>query len=888
MLRKLLRAWRLLAARNEFEKEMSEELRFHIGQYAQELMDGGIPEQEALRRALLELGGVNSVKEECREARQLHVWDEIRRQVSYAGRLLAKSPAFTLTALLTLAVCLGANLTIFAVIDSVLIRPLPFPHAEQLVTLYNTYPKAGVERDGSSFTNYYERRGHLAAFSGVSLYRYDTAIVGETGATEREDAMRVSPDFFETLGRGPMIGRAFHEEETSYRTDGVAILTNAFWKERFGADAQVIGKSVRVDGVAKAVVGVLPAGFRFLSSRARLYLPLSSDPGQRTPLQRHSGGNSIQMIARLKPGAVIERAQAEVDAQNNVLERDDPQREMMANAGFRSLVVGLQPDHVAAIRPTLLLLQAAVLTLLLIGAVNLVNLLLIRASARAKETAVRRALGAGQRHIVSEVLVETTLLTLLGGLVGLGLAAGGIRLLVSLGTERLPLGTEITFDGRLALVAVLAAIAMGMLLAAPICWFKTRGALLPGLQSETRSGTVSYGAQQLRHGFVIVQIALACVLLSGAGLLGVSFQQVMKIAPGFQADHVLTGEVSLPFKSYPNAEAARTFNERVMDELARQPGVTATGMVTNVPFSGHSGKSAAYVVGYATRPGDSPRGNYSYGVAGDYFKAMGFALRSGRFLNADDNRGARRVCLVDEDFARYYWPQGKALGGRLFEGSEPGKDAEAFTVVGVVGRVKQAGLTEDEAQGAVYYPLLFRNSNDVFVVARTSLTPSSLALTLRRIVRKADADLPVNDVQSMEMRIADSLLARRSPAMLAGVFSAIAVLLTALGTYGVLSYAVLQRRREIGVRMALGARPGQIRRQFFGLAMRLLGWGTALGMAGAWITSRAMGTVLFGVTGWRWEIALGVAGVIGLVGVMACLLPSQRAARISPMEVIHD
>jgi len=316
-------------------------------------------------------------------------------------------------------------------------------------------------------------------------------------------------------------------------------------------------------------------------------------------------------------------------------------------------------------------------------------------------------------------------------------------------------------------------------------------------------------------------------------------------------------------------------------------GVLAAGVVTNVPLSGKSGKSAATVKGHVLRPGESARGHYSYGVGGDYFDALGFSLREGRFLTAADSHRAERVCVVDEDFARYYWPHSSALGRRLFEGSEERTDAEAFTIVGVVGRVKQAGLTDDAAQGAVYYPYIF-HTDDIFVVARTALPPETLGLTLQRVVRQIDPDLPVTDVRSMETRIADSLVARRSPALLASLFSTIALLLTAIGTYGVLSYAVAQRRREIGVRMALGARPEQIRGQFFSLGLRLVAAGTILGGIGAWLTGQAMQTILFHVPAFNLAIVAGAAGVMGMVSLVACVLPSHRAARISPMEALAE
>ena len=888
MFQRVRSLFRVLTSRRDFEAGMTEELRFHLEQYTDDLMRSGVSREEAGRRARIELGGLNSVKEDCREARGLHLFDELRRELRYASRLLRKTPAFTATALLTLALCLGANLTIFAVIDAILVRPLPFPGAGRLVTVFNSYPKAGVERDGASLTNYYERRGRIPAFSSLSIYRFGTAIIGEAGSTKREQITQVSPEFFTTLGAGPAFGGVFTDAETTYQTDDVAILSDAYWRQHFNADPHVIGHTIRVDGFPKKVIGVLPLGFRFLSSTSQLYFPLASRPEDHSPERRHSGGNVIQMIARLRPGATLAQAQSQIDAQNTALERDDPQAKMMADAGFRSLVVLLHADQVAAIRPTLLALQAGVLTLLLIGTVNLVNLLLIRASGRSKELGVRQALGASRRHVATEVVVETTLLTLLGGLLGLAVGAAGIRLVPALGADHLPFGAHITFDTRLAMVALVAAIVLGIVLAAPIAWFNLRLHLAEAFQSEARGGTAGRAAQTLRHGFIVAQIALAFVLLMGAGLLGLSLKRTMAVSPGFQSDHLIAGQISLVGNKYPSPSAGLAFTERLVDELGQQPGVLCAGVANNIPFSGANGKSAATVEDHVFQPGESPRGYYSYGVGGDYFRAMGFSLQAGRFLTGADSRRGARVCVVDEDFARYYWPHSSALGHRLFQGSERGPDAEAFTVIGVVGSAKQAGLTDDAAQGAVYYPYIYRPESNIFVAVRGSVRPDSLGLALQRATRQIDPELAVNDIESMDDRIETSLVARRSPALLAGIFSTISLLLIGIGTYGVLSYAVAQRRREIGVRMALGARPEQIRGQFFFLAFRLLAGGSMLGVVGAWLTGQAMRALLFHVPAHSPAILAGSASIIAVISLTASLLPARRAARISPMQALAD
>src|SRR5256885_394787 len=514
-----------------------------------------------------------------------------------AFRQLRKAPGLTATALATIAIFQGANLAIFGVINSILLRPLPFPDADRLVTIYNTYPNAGVENDGSSIANYYERRGNIPAFKSVSIWMERSEVVGEPGSTEQMGVIRTSPEFFATLGVSLPIGRSFTEEE-SITQRNVAILTNAFWRQRFNSDPNVVGREVRVNGIPRKIVGVLPPGFRFLSSEARIFVSIKSNEEQRGSKARHSGGGGTHMIARLKPGATIAEAQAQVDAHNAEMEKDDPEAKMMAEAGFRSPVVSLHAEHVRSIRPTLLLLQAGVFFLLLIGAVNLMNLLLIRASGRAKEMAIRQSMGASRRQIVGQVMIETLALTGSGGLLGLVAGAWGTRLLEILGAGRLPLGARIEFDGWPAALGLIGSLVLGIVIALPIAWFNLSSHLGNALQSESRSGTVSRAAQRLRHGFIVAQIALAFILLAGAALLGLSLKKVMAVSPGFRADHVLTGEVTVPF-SYN----ARPFLDRLLDAIGQQPGVGAAGAITNVPLSGDSGKSAVTPKGYVPPAG---------------------------------------------------------------------------------------------------------------------------------------------------------------------------------------------------------------------------------------------------------------------------------------------
>jgi predicted permease len=807
--------------------------------------------------------------------------------VKLAFRRLVRTPGFAVTALLTLALCIGANLVIFAVVDSILLRPLPFPEADRLVILFNTYPKAGRDRVGATLNGYYERRGNIPAFVQLASMSYVPSILGESGSTERVNIGRVTPEFFKTLGVEPVMGRSFTDAEMTYQSDHEAILTDEYWRQHFNADPRVLGKAVWTDGLPRTIVGVLPRGFRVLSSDARIFLPLSSEEGERNVGARHHDSDLIQ-IARLKPGASLSEAQSQVDANNAAHAAEFPFAKEVAAAGFRTIVAPLHADHVASIRPTLLLLQAGALLLLLMGGVNLVNLLLIRAAGRGRELAIRQSIGASRRHVVGQVMVETVLLTLVGGLFGVVAGAWGIRALAAFGTGQLPLGANITFDGRLAIVALAGSILLGIVISLPIALFNLRGHFAAALKSESRSGTASHAMQRTRHGFIIVQIAMAFVLLAGAGLLGLSLKCAMAQPPGFRPDHIITGQFNIPWNGYHDGQACLGYADRLLELANRQPGMSAVGVITDVPLNGTHQTDAITAVGYNPGPAESVILHHEYGVLGDYFAAMGVPLLEGRFLVTADSRSKALACVVDQDFARHYWPKGGAIGQRVFAIPRKEDDSNVFTVVGVVGAVKQGDLTEATSVGAVYLPFIDTFARDYFLVARTSLQPEALAVTLRRIFLETDPEVPVSNIRSMETRIGDSLVARRSPALLTGVFASVAVLLAAIGTYGVLSYGVAQRRREIGVRMALGARPEQIRNQFLCLGLRLLAIGATLGVIGAWLAGRAMQGILFNVPVFHLATVAGTAAVMSVVTLVACLLPSRHAARISPMEALSE
>jgi predicted permease len=806
--------------------------------------------------------------------------------LKFAVRQLLKTSGFTATALATLAICLAANLTIFAIVDAILLRPLPFPDSERLVEVFNSYPGAGVDRASSSLPNYFDRRHAIKAFSSLSIVQDSSTIVGGAEAPTRVTMARVSPEFFSTLGVPLAMGSTFTDPQMVYGADQVAILTDEYWRNHFDSDPKVIGRTFLNDGLSVSVIGVLPRGFRFLSSKAQFFRPAGHDADDIKATNRHS--NNWEMVARLAPGATLVEAQQQINAFNLQQIADDPYAQIVKGAGYHTTVSSLHQDHVRSVKPMLVLLQCGVLFLLLIGGVNLANLLLIRASSRSKELAVRQALGAGRRHVIMDVLMETTLLGVGGGVCGLLLGAFGIDMIRSLGTDQLPLGATVAYDSRVAAAAFAAAVVSSLILAAPVVWFNLRTKLATGLQAESRSGTVGRGAQRLRHGFIVAQVALAFVLLSGAGLLSVSLKRVLSTPAGFNPDNVLAGNISLPWKDYKDDTAILGFINRLLPVVRALPGVEMVAIDTGLPFAGSTNDSAVTVEGFVPHPGESIRAHYMSQVMGDFFPLMGIPLLKGRLLRDSDNNSKSSVCVVDQAFANRYWPNVDPIGRRLTTGPTFDKD-KVDTVVGVVASIKQNELAEDAGHGAMYCPIPSPNMGfrSFALVIRTPLPPMAIIPTVRKAVLQIDPGIPVDDFRTLRSRIDDSLVARRSPAVLAGVFAMVALLLAAIGTYGVLSYAVAQRQREIGVRMALGAHPSQIRGQFLLIGVRLLVVGTAVGIVGAWLAGRAMQSILFNVPPFHAASLLATVAVMSVVALAACLLPANRATRVDPVVALR-
>jgi predicted permease len=579
-------------------------------------------------------------------------------------------------------------------------------------------------------------------------------------------------------------------------------------------------------------------------------------------------------------------AQAQLNVVNSRRLAEGPFDQSTA-AGYRPWIESLRTAHVSSVKPVLLLVQGAALFLLLLGGINLAGLLLIRASGRMKEMAVRWALGAGRRKLAREILTETTMLALIGGVAGVLLAVAGVRLALSLGADALPLGTDIAFDLRTALAAILIAITFGVGIGLPILWLHLRGSTNLSLQSETRGATANRTVQRLRHGLILTQIAVACVLLYGAGLLGVSLNRTLHQSTGFEPEQVVTGDLMLPWQTYAADSARVAFVFRLLDRLCALPGVSHAAVSSALPFTkGGAAPRGILPESESTTPGGNLRVHYVSTVTRDYWSAMRIPLLKGRFTeDADSRTDAPQVAVIDEAFARLYWPNGDAIGQRFCTDPSVFNPQFAYTVVGIVGNVKQQELSETAKLGAVYLP--YTEFPNFQVIIRTSASASVTGSALQNIVRQLDPGLPLTDFKSMRKRIDDSLVTRRSPAILAVVFSGVALLLAGMGVYGLLAYAVSQRLREVGVRMALGATPNHIRRKFLSLGARLLFGGCLVGCIGAWAVSRAMESILFEVSSFHVPTVVWTVTTVGVAILMASLLPALRAARISPMEALR-
>jgi len=864
------------------EAELSEEIRFHLESQTEANLAAGMGPEEARLAALRTFGGMDQIKERYRDERRPKWLEDCWRDLGHSVRSLLRERAFTATVLAIFALCVAANVAIFSVVDGVLLRPLPIPDADGMYSVYNSYPKAGFD-GGLSVPHYLERSQLVSAFAESAALRDYWATLGESGSSERVEAMSVSASFFPLVRAKAALGRTFTEDETALGAAHVVVLGDEYWRAHFGSDPGAIGKTLRIDDVPFTVIGVMPRGVSFPAKHPVLWTPLSFTAEERTDLYRHV--DSIDMIARLRPGIAPEVAQAQVDDLNQRSLKRDPWAKMVVEgAGYHPVIRSLHTVLVSGIRPVLLLLQGGAVFLMVIGTVNLANLFMVRAVGRAREYGLRRILGAGSYRLGRALLLEATLLSTAGALLGLGVGVASLRATFSYFRDRLPFDVPANLEGRVCLVTLAAAILVGLVIALPVLWHSLRDNLATSLSSESRSGTTTRSVQRLRHALIVTQIALAFVLLSGSGLLSLSMARVLAVNPGFRAENLLTGMVDLPTFKYRDQKQQVAVVQRIVAAIRALPGVKAAGVDTALPFTWGGGGAAIAFKGMKLTPDEAAQPHKLISVAGDVFAALGVPLVEGRRINDDDVQVNRMVCVVDAEFARRYWPKGDALGHQITPDSGP--NPFFFTIVGIVGVVKQNTLTDEGDYGSIYLP--YYNSGSVMLALRTLQPPESVGPALREAIARIDPDLSVTNLKPMSERVEGSLTGRWLSLALASVFAGLAMVLAAIGIYGVLAYTVATRRREIGVRMALGARPDQIRRLFLGLSAKLLAMSLPIGCVGALLMAKAMSRFLYGVSPLDPGVLLFSAMTLSLVALAACFLPARRAAHVEPAEALKS
>ncbi len=811
------------------------------------------------------------------------------QDIRFAFRVLAKDRSFTATVLLTLAICIGANAAIFAIVQSVLLRPLPVPEPDRLVNIFNSYPNAGSERASNGVPDYYDRLAAMDTMEELALYRRTGATIGFENAAERLIGVQATPALFRLLRAKPALGTAFSEADGEPGRDAKVIISHGLWQTRYGARADILGQQMRINGVQRDIVGVMPADFQFLWPDVVLWMPLAFTPADKADDRRHS--NSYQMVGRLAAGATREQAQAQLDAINARNDERFPHfREILKDAGFHTRAVAFQDDLVRDIKPVLYLLWGGVLFVLLIGAVNITNLVIVRSSTRQRELATRRAIGAGIGRLARQLVTETMLLAAAGGVIGVLLGRWALALVPTLGLDEMPRGHEITMEPATMAIILGLALLVGLLVSLVPVVRVWKLNLNLALRDEGRGGTASRGSMFARRALATAQVGFAFLLLIGAGLLFASFRQVLGIDPGFEAKGVVAGYVSLPRARYTADDPIRSFAARTLEKVRAIPGVEAAALTDTLPFGGDYSDSVILAEGYVMSPGESLISPITNAVSDGYFEMMHIDLVAGRTFDRRDTATSPQVIIVDRKLARKFWAGTDPIGRRMFSpGSaeellKPGPNSRYFTVVGVVDDVPLIGLTEETRRvGAYYFPMSQSPSSSFAIAARTSLAGDSAAAAIRRSVSALDPELPFYSVRMMDERIDESLISRRMPMLLAMAFGIVALFLSAIGIYGVLAYQVAQRRREIGIRMALGSSV----RAVFGLVLadgaRIVAFGLAMGLAGAYLTGSYIESQLFGVRALDPMVIASVGLVLAIVSLVAVSIPARRASRVNPV-----
>jgi putative ABC transport system permease protein len=865
------------------EAELDEELRAHLEHQVEKYVRSGLPVEEARRRAKLEFGGLDQVKEECRDARGVNFVETTLQDVRYGSRMLARSRGFTAVAVATLALGIGANTLIFSVVNAAVLHPLPFRDANRLVTQWATSPTIGYSGPGA-FTDrdYIEWRDQNRVFSEIAAFRGQPSNLTGVSEPVRLTGATISSSLLRVLEVNPPLGRAFAPGEESAGHNRVALLSDRLWRSRFGSDPSVVGKAIKLDGEFYTVIGVMPAGFGF-PNEADVWTPLT--------LASDAHNATLQIVARLKPGVSLERARSEVA----LIGERRPAKP--GDWEWHTTLVPLSRAVASEVRTPLFMLFGAVGLVLLIACANVANLLLARATTRQREIAVRKALGASRTRVIRQMLTESVMMAVFGGGLGLLCAALG-QSFVAKAASLLPrslgspsaaahiasAGIDFWVLGFTLAISVLTAVLFGL---TPAVW-ASRGELNSSLKEEGRSSTAGRGRSYMRDGIVVAEVALAVILLVGAGLLIRSFLHLMNVDPGFSPQNVLTLNISLPDTRYGSARPMIAFEQHALERLSALPGVNSAGGVFGLPL-GNGAIGGDFTVEGQPEPAPGTQAFIATKavIGGDYFKAIGIPLLRGRFFDEHDSESAPHVVIVSQSLARHFWPHEEAIGKRL----KPGFYNDAWcTVVGVVGDTKQYSLGE-EPSPSMYLPYAQAPDpflmQDITLVLRTGADPLSLVTAARRAVQGVDPDLPVFDVATVDQLVYRSVSAPRFNTTLLGVFAALALALAAVGIYGVMSYAVVQRTHEIGVRVALGAGASDILRQVVRQGMLPAVVGIATGTAGAWAVTRFLSSLLFGIRPTDPMTFTLVPVLLAAVALVACLLPARRATKVDPVVALR-
>jgi predicted permease len=823
------------------------------------------------------------------------VYDRVARQMSsnlfqdlrYGLRLSAKSPAITINAVITLALAIGVNTAVFSVVNSVLLRPLPFAAPERLVMIWETNPNEGHRPDRVAWRDIVYWQDQNTAFENIGTFSpFTGTFIGETEA-QRIVGCRVTSSLFPLLHVAPRLGRLFLPEEDIAGSRPVVILSDGFWRRAFGADPAVVGKTVHLTTVSPTIVGVMgpefhfptraiTPGWGFLSGEADMFEPLVLSPNNVL-----ASVHTQLVIARLKPGVAAAKADAEMQVIARRLEQQYPE----SNRGWGASVAPMIEQVVSEARPALLVFTGAVTFVLLIACANVASLLLVRNSARQKELAIRRAMGAAEQRLLRQLLTESVLLGVVGGALGLALAYGAIQALVAIGPEALPRLDEIRVDGRALTFTLLVSLSTG-LLCGLIPALQSRGAApYDILKSEGRSVSGSRGRILAHQALVAAEIAMSMLLLAGAGLLLRSYLRLERVDPGFRPDRVLSLQLTAPFVKYPKPEQIAAFFRRITDRIASLPGVKAVGGISAPPLTA---LAAAFPLVIEDRPETlaNPRTTVGlYGVTPGYFSAMGIALERGRFVSSSDTKGAAMVAVISHSIAERFWPGQDPIGKRLKV--EAGVDNPWMTVVGIAGDVRFKSLDTPPTL-AVYHAHAQQTWRPMAFAVRTEGPPATLISAIRREVAAIDSEAPVYNMVPLATVLGDSIARQRFQVLLILCFSALALILAVLGVYGVMSYSVGQRTQEIGVRMALGASPADVLRMILRQGMFIALIGCVAGFAGAIACGQILAGFLFQTAPSDPVVLVGICVLLVAATMLASYLPARRATRIDPMAALRE